>query len=57
MPWLSFVFFLISNTGPFLIFGLTCVLSFVASYKLKGDTTGLSLDKFVHILIFVYILL
>lgn len=51
MPWLSFVFFVIANTGPFLIFSIVCCVSFIASYKLKGDTTGLELDKFVKLIL------
>lgn len=47
MPFLSFLAFLISNTGPFLIYFIVCLLSLGASYKLSVDTTNLELDKFV----------
>lgn len=44
MPWLSFIFFYISNTGPFLVFGCVTIISFLAAVSIKEDTTGKALD-------------
>lgn len=49
MPFLSFIAFFISNTGPFLIYFLACMMSLIASYKLSVDTTNMELDKFVNL--------
>lgn len=45
MPWISIASLNISKTGPFLIFGILCLVAGVSSFLLPYDTTGMELDK------------
>lgn len=40
MPWLSFVFFYIGNTGPFIVFSVVTFISFISAVRIKQDTAG-----------------
>lgn len=45
MPWISIAALKISFTGPFLIYGILCLIAAICSILLPFDTTGMELDK------------
>ena len=49
MPWFSMLFFVFGNTGPFLVFGITSLVSAYAAFNIPLDTRHMNLDTYIEL--------